>query len=60
MAEYAVSPDSFLLLSGVKGSGKLFWENGQSSFTSGDHCLLPATLGGFQVTGELDLIVTSL
>ena len=50
--------DSFVILIGVKGKGKLICENEEMSFQMGDTILLPATTCEVKVEGEIKFLET--
>ena len=50
--------DSFVILIGVKGEGKLICENEEMSFQMGDTILLPATTCEVKVEGEIKFLET--
>ena len=50
--------DSFVILIGVKGKGKLICENEEMSFQMGDTILLPATTCEVNVEGEIKFLET--
>jgi mannose-6-phosphate isomerase len=50
--------DSFVILIGVKGEGKLICENEELSFQMGDTILLPATTCEVKVEGEIKFLET--
>mgnify|MGYP002522158159 CR=1 FL=1 len=50
--------DSFVILIGVKGKGKLICENEELSFQMGDTILLPATTCEVKVEGEIKFLET--
>ena len=50
--------DSFVILIGVKGAGKLICEGKTMSFQMGDTILLPATAKEVKVEGEIKFLET--
>ena len=50
--------DSFVILIGVKGAGKLICEGEEMSFQMGDTVLLPATTKEVKVEGVLKFLET--
>ena len=50
--------DSFVILIGVKGEGKLICEGEEMSFQMGDTVLLPATTKEVKVEGEVKFLET--
>lgn len=51
---------TFLLMSVVRGHGKLRFRDGEVQITKGEHFLIPAALGEYQFDGELELVVASV
>ena len=52
-----VSPDRFEILCAVEGAGKIAWSGGEMSLRAGVSLLLPAVLGGYEISCEKGLRV---
>ncbi|TYR81357.1 mannose-6-phosphate isomerase, class I [Priestia megaterium] len=50
----------FILVSVIKGNGKLIHEGNSYCFKKGDHFLLPADFGEYDVVGDAEMIAASL
>ncbi|MBD1383202.1 mannose-6-phosphate isomerase, class I [Metabacillus arenae] len=50
----------FMLVSVIKGSGKLITSEESFDFEKGTHFILPAGFGGFKLDGECELIVSHI
>lgn len=54
--QYSTTDDSFQLISVINGEGTVQSENETVRIKKGDHFLVPATLGEYQIHGHLELV----
>ncbi|MFF2481872.1 type I phosphomannose isomerase catalytic subunit [Paenibacillus sp. NPDC058071] len=55
-ADYTTSPESFIILVIAEGSGTLSWADGELSVKAGECFLLPASLGGYTLNGDMTVL----
>ncbi|MFS0723385.1 type I phosphomannose isomerase catalytic subunit [Paenibacillus sp. 1P07SE] len=60
VASLAVPSDSFVILVIAAGSGSLRWADGSLEVKAGECFLLPATLGAYELDGQLTVIRSEL
>ncbi|GIQ66250.1 hypothetical protein PACILC2_48180 [Paenibacillus cisolokensis] len=56
----STTPESFVILVVAEGEGSLKWNDGEIALRAGECFLLPATLGSYELNGNMTVLRSTL